>query len=178
MSRPAQWQLKAMPAWRASLPEYGWQQLDDSDHVLKPNAINLATLQKNLQNHNIFMHFLPLALNDGYQMLSFTAGNSEAGTISTNGTVHIAAMGPDDLLSNQSSDFIKIDVEGGKIAALNGATRLITRCRPVQAVSFYSRPQVLWEIPQLLRVMCHDYQLFLCQHYYNSFDSVLCAVPH
>jgi hypothetical protein len=86
-------------------------------------------------------------------------------------------MALDDLLRGQSTDFIKLDVEGGEIAALKGAADVILRCRPVLAISFYHRPQDLWEIPQLLRTLCPDYQFFLRQHYFNSFDSVLYAVP-
>jgi FkbM family methyltransferase len=146
-------------------------------YLFEPDAENFAAMQKNLRSQEIAMHCLPLALSDGYQMLSFNAGNGEAGTISSNGTVHIAAMALDDLLHNQSTDFIKLDVEGGEIAALNGAAQLIARCRPVLAISFYHRPHDLWEIPQLLRELCPDYQFFLRQHYFNSFDSVFYAVP-
>jgi FkbM family methyltransferase len=147
-------------------------------YLFEPDAENFAALQKNLHKQEIPVHCLPLALSDSYQMLSFSAGNGEAGTISVNGTVHIAAMALDDLLHNQSTDFIKLDVEGGEIAALRGAAQLITRSRPVLAISFYHRAQDLWEIPQLLRTLCPDYHFFLRQHYFNSFDSVLYAVPH
>ncbi len=146
-------------------------------YLFEPDAENFAALQKNLGSRDIRVHCLPLALSDAYRILTFTAGAGEAGRISTNGTVHIAAMALDDLLCNQSTDFIKLDVEGGEIAALNGAAKLIRRCRPVLAISFYHRPQDLWEIPQLLRDLCPDYQFFLRQHYFNSFDSVFYAVP-
>jgi hypothetical protein len=111
-------------------------------------------------------------------MLSFNAGNGEAGTISTNGNVHVASMALDDLLLGQSTDFIKLDLEGGEIAALNGAAQLIARCRPVLALSYYHRPQDLWKIPQLLRKLCPNYRFFLRQHFFNSFDSVFYAVPN
>ena len=110
-------------------------------------------------------------------MLSFDAGNGEAGTISANGTVHIAAMALDDLLHGQSVDFIKLDVEGAEIAALQGAADVIKRCRPTLAISFYHRAQDLWEIPQALASLCPDYRFYLRQHFFNSFDSVLYAVP-
>lgn len=146
-------------------------------YLFEPDAGNFAALQKNLQHRDIAVHCLPLALGDSYQILSFNAGNGEAGTISANGTVHIATMALDDLLRGQSTDFIKLDVEGCEIAALNGAMDLIQRCRPVLAISLYHRPQDLWEIPALLRTLCSDYKFFLRQHYFNSFDSVLYAVP-
>lgn len=146
-------------------------------YLFEPDSENFSDLKKNLRTHEIAVHCLPLALSDGYQVLSFNAGAGEAGTISATGTVHIAAMALDDLLQNQSTDFIKLDVEGGEIAALHGAAQLIKRCRPVLAISLYHRPQDVWEIAQLLRTLCPNYQFFLRQHFFNSFDSVLYAVP-
>jgi FkbM family methyltransferase len=147
-------------------------------YLFEPDAENFKALQRNLRNQAIAAHCLPVALSDGYQILSFNAGVGEAGMISVNGTVHIAAMALDDFLHNQAIDFIKLDVEGGEVAALNGAARLIGRSRPVLAISLYHRPQDLWEIPELLRKLCHDYRFYLRQHYFNSFETVLYAVPH
>lgn len=146
-------------------------------YLFEPDAENFKALQRNLRNQAIAVHCLPVALSDCYQILSFNAGVGEAGTISENGTVHIASMALDDFLHNQAIDFIKLDVEGGEIAALNGAARLISRSRPVLAISLYHRPQDLWEIPELLRKLCDDYRFYLRQHYFNSFESVLYAVP-
>lgn len=145
--------------------------------LFEPDKDNFAELQKNLRAANIAAHCLPLALSDSYQILSFNEGNGEAGTISDAGNVHIAAMALDDFLPTQSVDFIKLDVEGAEIAALNGAARLIERCRPTLAISFYHRIQDLWEIPAWLAAHCADYDFALRQHFFNSFDSVLYAMP-
>ncbi|MFN7882639.1 MAG: FkbM family methyltransferase, partial [bacterium] len=60
---------------------------------------------------------------------------------------------------------------------LKGAARLIERSRPVLTLSLYHNPQDLWELPELLFRMCPDYQFHIRQHYFNSFDCVLYAVP-
>ena len=73
--------------------------------------------------------------------------------------------------------FIKLDLEGGEFKAINGAKRLIRNSRPVMAVSIYHKPQDIWEIPLLLSEYCEDYNFYIRQHNFNSFDSVLYAVP-
>jgi FkbM family methyltransferase len=120
---------------------------------------------------------LPLALTDGYRILSFSAGNGEGGAISESGAVHIAAVALDEMLPTSHVDFIKLDVEGAEIQALTGALGMIGRSRPIMAISLYHRPQDLWEIPEWLSHVCHDYRFYLRQHYCNSFDSVLYAIP-
>lgn len=145
--------------------------------LFEPDKDNFAALQKNLRTANVGAYCLPMALGDSYQILSFNEGNGEAGTIDSSGTAHIAAMALDDFLPTQSVDFIKLDVEGAEIAALQGAARLIERCRPTLAISFYHRIQDLWEIPAWLTAHCDNYDFALRQHFFNSFDSVLYAMP-
>jgi len=146
-------------------------------YLFEPDPDNFATLQVNIQRSGENVYTVPVALSDRYQMLSFSGGHGEAGTIKPQGSTCIAAMALDEFLPTQCVDFIKLDVEGGEIAALNGAKRLIERCRPTLAVSAYHKPQDLWEISLWLGEHCPDYEFALRQHHYNSFDSVLYATP-
>lgn len=120
---------------------------------------------------------LPLAVSDSYSILSFNAGDGEGGAIVATGNAHIAAAALDDMLPGTSVDFLKLDVEGAEAIALRGARELITRSRPVIAMSLYHKQQDLWELPELLFEFCPDYRFHVRQHFYNSFDSVLYAVP-
>lgn len=146
-------------------------------YLFEPDPENFAKLQANIHGSKVHVQTLPLALSDRYQILSFSAGWGEAGTINPQGTAHIAAMALDEFLPTQCVDFIKLDVEGSEIVALNGAARLIERCRPTLAISAYHKPQDLWEIPLWLQTHCPDYEFALRQHHCNSFDSVFYAVP-
>ena len=149
-----------------------------SAYLFEPDPVNFTALCQTVQSLQISAHCLPLALADRYQMLSFCAGNGEAGSIDANGNMHIAAMALDDLLHGQPVTFLKLDVEGAEISAIHGAAATIRRCRPILALSLYHRAQDLWEIPQLLGSVCEDYRFYLRQHFCNSFDSVLYAIPN
>jgi hypothetical protein len=120
---------------------------------------------------------LPLAAAEKYSMLSFISGQGEGGAIGINGNTNIAAVALDELMVNTPVDFIKLDVEGAEAQVINGARQLIHRCRPVLALSLYHNPQDIWILPELLFEVCEDYSFYVRQHYFNSFDSVLCAVP-
>jgi FkbM family methyltransferase len=145
--------------------------------LFEPDRENFVRLSKVAAATPVPSLCLPLALSNGYQMLSFNAGNGEAGAITKDGSSHVAAVALDDVLHGHAVDFIKLDVEGAEIQALMGATKTIEHFRPILAISLYHRAQDIWEVPKLLKSLCPDYLFNLRQHWFNSFDSVLYAVP-
>ena len=109
--------------------------------------------------------------------LSFSSDGGEGSLISEEGNLHIAVAPLDDILINQSIDFIKMDIEGAELLALAGAKKSIEKNRPILAISYYHKPDDIWKIPLWLSEHCDNYKFYLRQHHYNSFDSVLYAVP-
>lgn len=146
-------------------------------YLFEPDNANFSQLMRNVHRTARPVQCLPLGLADSYRILSFNAGNGEGASITENGTAHIAVTALDDVLAGQTVDFIKLDVEGAELQALQGAQQLIQRSRPVLAVSLYHCPQDLWELPLMLAKLCEDYRFYIRQHFFNSFDSVLYAVP-
>lgn len=146
-------------------------------YLFEPGIQNFARLVAQCKGLGWPVICLPLALSSGYEMLAFHDGNGEAGAIGRTGGSTIAAAALDDVLGHQRVDFIKLDVEGAEIAALDGAATIIARHRPVLALSLYHHPHDLWAIPAKVLSLCSDYRLFVRQHFANSFDTVLYAVP-
>jgi FkbM family methyltransferase len=146
-------------------------------YLFEPDPNNFQELTHAVKMSPIAAVCLPLAISDHYRILSFNAGNGEGGSISEQGKTHIAAVALDELLQGIAVTFLKLDVEGAEIAALHGASELIKRYRPVMAISLYHKPQDLWEIPEYLLQICENYDFYIRQHYFNSFDSVLYAIP-
>ena len=148
-----------------------------SAYLFEPDAANYAQLLKNTARTGRHVQCLPMGLSDTYRILSFNAGQGEGASIAANGTSHIAVASLDELLQGHSVDFIKMDVEGAELQVLNGARGLIERVRPVLALSLYHCPKDLWELPLALKTMCDGYCFYIRQHYFNTFESVLYAVP-
>ena len=74
-------------------------------------------------------------------------------------------------------DFIKCDVEGAELNGLLGMRRLIERNRPSLCISVYHRPEDMVTIPKLIVSWGLDYKLYLRNHEYNGFGTVLYARP-
>ena len=145
--------------------------------LLEPDPDNYAALVQRIAGHHPQAVCLPLAAADQYSILTFTAGQGEGSAIGSGGNIHVAAAALDQIVPQAPVDFIKLDVEGAEALVLQGARRIIERSRPVLAISLYHNPADIWELPELLFGLCQDYKFYIRQHCFNSFESVLYAVP-
>ena len=146
-------------------------------YLFEPDFNNFNNLVESVSQLKIKSLCFPLGVSDSYKILSFSSGNGEACTISDDGNMHIATASLDEILINHDVNFIKMDIEGAEALALIGAKKIIKKCRPILAISYYHKPDDIWEIPLLLEKQCENYKFYLRQHLYNSFESVLYAIP-
>jgi FkbM family methyltransferase len=147
-------------------------------YLFEPDIANFSKLVNNVRSTPHVKYCYPLGLSESYRILSFNSGNGEGSSITDTGNVNIAVASLDDMLLGMAVDFIKLDVEGAELQALIGSSNLIKSSRPVLALSLYHLPNDLWELPLKLAQLCEDYRLYIRQHHFNSFDSVLYAVPN
>lgn len=90
-------------------------------------------------------------------------------------TVQVAPL--DELVADEPVSLIKLDIEGGELEALIGATDTVRRTRPVLAICAYHRQDHLWEVPLLCRELLPDSRLVLRPHNEEGWDLVCYAVP-
>ena len=62
---------------------------------------------------------------------------------------------------DENVTFIKMDVEGAEVDALNGARNQIQKNKPKLAISLYHKYTDLLEIPVLIKQMVPEYKLYL-----------------
>ena len=74
-------------------------------------------------------------------------------------------------------DYLKMDVEGGERAILNGAMSAIRRFRPKLAIAIYHEAQHFWEYPEMLMGRLDGYRYYIRQYGYSRFETLLYAVP-
>jgi FkbM family methyltransferase len=70
-------------------------------------------------------------------------------------------------------DFIKLDVEGSELAALQGAQNSLKRWRPKLAISLYHRPEDFFSLSLWLASLELGYSFFLDHHSIHNEETVL-----
>lgn len=66
--------------------------------------------------------------------------------------------------------FIKMDIEGGELLALQGAKNHIMNDKPKLAICTYHNNRHIWEIPRLMKELNPDYKLYM--RYNGSFGGL------
>jgi FkbM family methyltransferase len=102
---------------------------------------------------------------------------SATSAVAAAGTIAVEADTIDALVAGAAPTFVKLDIEGFEIDALEGGRGTIRRHGPVLAVCVYHRQDHLWRIPLLLRQWRDDYAFFLRPHNEEGWDLVCYAVP-
>lgn len=73
--------------------------------------------------------------------------------------------------------FAKLHLEGGELAALTGARRVLQRDRPLLAITAYHNRDGLWRLPALLMGLLSDYRFLFRMHAWCGTGAVLYAIP-
>ncbi|MCM1232504.1 MAG: FkbM family methyltransferase [Ruminococcus flavefaciens] len=80
----------------------------------------------------------------------------------------------DDILNNEDITFIKMDIEGSELLALQGSETIIRMQKPKLAVCLYHKIEDFWEIPMYLHSLVPEYRFGILHHKKDIFyDSVL-----
>ena len=102
--------------------------------------------------------------------------NGARSSFSENGSANVDVESIDNILIGQDATFIKMDIEGSELAALQGAERTIKKSKPKLAICVYHKPEDLITIPQYLKKIVPEYKFFLRHHLFISQELVFYAV--
>lgn len=159
-------------------------------YIFEPDERNQMLIRKNLK-HIPNYEIVPKALWSGTARLVLNAKGSFASSVSKSGEnqeTDLEAVSKEAIESVSVDDFadficegrityIKMDIEGAELEALQGAERVIRECKPKLAVSIYHKKEDIWEIPHLILTYCPDYRFYLRHYSFSEYDTVLYAVP-
>lgn len=110
-------------------------------------------------------------------VLRFQNDGSRGSLFSDAGSLAIEVTGIDHELSGKRASYIKMNIEGAELDALDGASETIRRYAPKLAISAYHHPSHLWQVPAKALELRDDYQLYFRQHDGGIIETVLYAVP-
>ena len=149
-------------------------------YAFEPDPENFTGLVRTAARADVErIALFPCGLGHTSAQVSFSAGETSGSHAVADGpattTVHIVAL--DEVLRGASPTFVKLDIEGFEREALAGMRETLRGSRPRLAMSVYHKPDDLWALPFKVHEMFPEAKLYLRQHGFNGFDTVLYAVP-
>ncbi len=149
-------------------------------YAWEPDMANFEKLESYLEKEcpHLPATLFPCGLGSNTAALSFASGLGAASAITAEGDQKTVVLRADHAMSNQVVSLVKLDIEGAETDALLGMRSLIERNRPGLAICVYHRPDDLFRIPALIKSWNLPYRLYLRAHCWNTFDTVLYALPY
>lgn len=118
---------------------------------------------------------IPKGLWSGEDALHFNSTGSTDGSICEDGETIVPVTSVDATISEPVT-YIKFDIEGAELRALEGARRQITENKPRLAICVYHKPEDIYEIPRLLLEMNPEYRFYLRHYSTYEWETVLYAI--
>ncbi|MDB4265018.1 FkbM family methyltransferase, partial [bacterium] len=129
---------------------------------------NVTCLPYGLWSHRTTLNFVSSAQTEAYGAKIQETGIMASGSADTK----IDTVSIDEQLNGEMATFIKMDIEGAELEAVQGAANTIKSFTPKLAISVYHKTTDLYEIPLLVHHIHPGYKLYL-RHLGNYFDDTI-----
>lgn len=150
----------------------------DKIYAFEPDAQNLEKVKKNIAKLQCQdkVEVFQRGLWDRETSLYFTSSGDMMSKIHSDGEdgsrVEVVAL---DHVIQEKVTFIKMDIEGSEMKALQGGRNLIQKYKPKLAISIYHKRGDLVDIPAYIHELVPEYKLFIRHYFYSPAETVLYA---
>ncbi len=142
-------------------------------YYFEPDTQNFQKSQKSLKHKKQVLLYAK-GIADCNKTSYFDALNNSSASFCNTGTTQVECIALDDIVTEDQA-YIKLDIEGLELDAINGAKRLLSNGSPF-AICVYHKPSDLYEIPDAIMKINPKYKLYL-RHYTNAiFETVLYGI--
>ncbi|WP_409967527.1 FkbM family methyltransferase [Bengtsoniella intestinalis] len=146
--------------------------------AVEPNPLTFAHCQEQLQGI-ARVELSQEALWNNQCTKAFQAVPEEkwSAQLSLDGQFQVVCTTIDQLVGDQTITFLKLDVEGAELKALQGAREVIARCKPRMAISVYHKPDDCQTVMTYLHELVPEYRFALRHYHSDCIETILYAVP-
>ncbi len=142
-------------------------------YAFEADIQNVHDMGENLKGYDN-VEVIAKGVYDRARIMRFIAQGTAGSHISDEG-VEIEVTSIDEAIKGGVT-FIKMDIEGSELMALKGAEQTIRRFKPKLAICVYHRVEDLITIPQYIKSLNPDYNLYFRKYWPNAVDAVLYAI--
>lgn len=144
--------------------------------AVEPNSRSFAKLKENTADF-LNTEYVNAFISDQKKMIEISRGKGR-GTAQTGTGVKVEANSVDNIVGDNKITLLKADVEGEEINMLKGAAKTIKNCLPKMQIACYHRSDDLWTIPQAVKSITEDYDIYMRHFpYLPAWDTNFYFVP-
>lgn len=134
----------------------------DSIFAVEPDNRNFRKLLENTKFlNNVTCINAAVADKKGIQLM---AANHGRGNSTSQKMVEVQTVCVDDICEQFSPTFIKMDIEGNELKAIEGGKKVIINTKPKMYIACYHTPFDLFEIPLKVLEYLPEYKLYMRHH--------------
>ena len=143
-------------------------------HVFEPDPNNFLNIQKKFVNEaKVQLH--NCGLGSEKETVRFSSSGSTS-SIANDGDFEVQIEKLDNFPIDELT-FLKMDIEGAELEALEGARQTISRCKPRLAICVYHNPSDLWQIPKTILSIHDQYDIYLRHYTEGVTETVMFFIP-
>jgi FkbM family methyltransferase len=144
--------------------------------AFEADSYNYKFITKRYRKYNnIFIY--DKAVWNKEEPLKFIQDGSPGSEISENGDTVVDGVAIDSIPECVDATFIKMDVEGAEMKALEGAKKTISTNLPKLAICIYHSDEDMIYIPKWLHENYPNYKIYIRHHCYMPIETVVYAIP-
>lgn len=140
-------------------------------YAFEPDKTNYERMKKRKYNEKIKIY--NAGLYDVSKKISFSANKGGSSKIERDGKERIQVYRFDELeLPDGKVTFVKMDIEGSELKALQGMQRTIREHKPKLAICIYHKFEDLWQLPLFIKELVPEYRLYI-RNYTTYLDEIV-----
>lgn len=143
-------------------------------YLIEPIAENLRIAKRDLAAYENIA-FIESGLSNKKAELFFHEEKSFSALYGS-GSQNVKVDTLDNILQERV-DYIKLDIEGAELEALEGAKATIQKYKPILAVCVYHKAEHWYRVPQLVLEMESNYKIYLRHYMEGIFETVMYFIP-
>jgi len=139
-------------------------------YLFEPSPINLKKAKHNLRQYDR-INYYELGLSNKSDRLSFDTSSGSASSISDSADFTIDTVTLDEQINGNVS-FIKMDIEGWELKALQGSKSHIKNNSPKLAIAVYHNINDFLDVPKYINKINPNYKIYL-RHYTEGWSETI-----
>ncbi len=143
-------------------------------YLIEPSALHINIAKKKFQDREN-IKFYEIGLSN--KNITSSVDNNQLLTSDCNHNYKAISLNKLDNMITEKIDFIKLDIEGDEQDAIEGASNIILKYKPILAICIYHKAEDWYKIPTKVLNIHKDYKIYIRHYMEGIYETVMYFIP-